>query len=112
MIRRAQGSTRPVKLTITTGDTPLDLTSATVKMYMRPILYDNCISDQLIVNGASVTVENQTTDPGKITWDPATDTFDAVGAYALQPWITFPDGTEDGPEPIRVEVFDSLVPES
>lgn len=109
MIRRAQGSTRPVKLTITTGDTPLDLTSATVKMYMRPILYDNCISDQIIVNGASVTVENQTTDPGKITWDPA---FDAVGTYALQPWITFPDGTEDGPEPIRVEVFDSLVPES
>lgn len=112
MIRRAQGSTRPVKLTITTGDTPLDLTSATVKMYMRPILYDNCISDQIIVNGASVTVENQTTDPGKITWEPTADDFSAVGAYALQPWITFPDGTEDGPEPIRVEVFDSLVPES
>lgn len=111
-IRRAQGSTRPVKLTITTGDEPLDLTSATVKIYMRPILRDDTISDQMVVNGAATTLANQTTNPGEVTWEPTTDDFANVGSYALQPWITFPDDTEDGPEPIRLEVFDSLVPES
>ena len=57
----------------------------------------------VIVNRTSVTVEDQTIS-GQDYMGPTADDFMPLGTYALQPpWITFPDGTEDGPEPIRVK---------
>lgn len=123
IVRRARGSTRPITLTILIGDDKQDLTGATVTIYVldtqyyRGTDYDAPYTNvsnyagpgTLKVDGASATVAaNQTTNKGEVTWTPTSTHTDTPGMYWLQPWVVFADSSEDAPEPIRFEVYDSL----
>lgn len=124
MIHRARGSTRPVTFTILIGDTAQDLTGCTVTVYLLDAQYwkgrdydtpgsrfnyRTVPTGSLKVDGASCTIAaDQSADTGEATWTPGATDLDTAGMYWFQPWVVFSDASEDGPEPILFEVYESL----
>ena len=98
-----QNDTKPdLEFNITKDGVPIDLTSSTVKFYMK-----NSDTGAVKINGVACTITDYLKGLCKYTWQ--TGDLDTAGNYSGEVEITFGDGSkETGYKTINLTVRDDI----
>jgi hypothetical protein len=85
-IKIVQNDTKPyLEFEITQDGTPVDLTGATVKFYMK-----DAVSGSIKINGATCSITDAVNGKCRYVWQSG-DT-NTIGTYLGEVGVTFPDG--------------------